>query len=520
MVIRTSLRPLGKGASNLVHLEWFNGLTLTYPDEPQMTSEYNADHAGRSIYNPYMQMYEDSLRGRFLSTGQSTYNCRQNSYIPGKLNEVLPAGLVQFRNMIRFKGSGFTANSSNDEEAIDSAEMISNFNYLDSQLTFASSDSPVTINGDTPMMFGPVYEPVQKHWYASTYYADSGLNQINLRTARDASANPENWVLMKKAFIWGNSDFSGSSQIYGPFRNHWASLGVIANRVNGAPGLESKLSEHHGLMSGGSYSAGENWASQETAIKLYLHQNSASRFGAATPWSCSYHYVDGSFGAFCIMVDMFTYNKMADFYSDSLSYAKVCWNNQHDTQDIDGVMSTNQTFWDFTNEQKISIYAPWAMNSTKSYEMFLAVLRTNTDAPHTLLDLYYDFQPEPGTTLTNNRLNFINTGIAIADNSNKVMSLHSMAKFLLVQRADYSIRLIQITDSMIQINNVYNVYKEFKPIFDGSSKWAVIGFFRNYVYFVQINNPKEQMSRNMTENKIALNSKICRVSMYDLMKKD
>lgn len=518
MVIRTSLRPLGKGASNLVHLEWFNGLTLTYPDEPQMTSEYNADHAGRSIYNPYMQMYEDSLRGRFLSTGQNTYNCRQNSYLSGALNEILPAGLVQFRNMIRFKGSGFTANSSNDEEAIDSAEMISNFNYLDSQLTFASSDSPVTINGDTPMMFGPVYEPVQKHWYASTYYADSGLNQINLRTARDASANPENWVLMNRAFIWGNSGFTGSSQIYGPFRNNASMMGVIANRVDGAPGSESRLSEHHGLMSGGSYSAGENWVSQETAIKLYLHRNSESRFSEATPWSCSYHYVDGWYGGFCIMVDMFTYNKMTDFYFDSLDYAKVCWSNQTTTQDINGVMSTNQTFWDSTNGVKITIYAPWAMGNSTPHDRFLAVLRTNyTTAPHTLLILDYNFQPQGGKTIPNNRLSFTNTGIVVADNYNKVMSLHSMANYLIVQRADYSIRLIQFTDSGIP---GMNVFKEFKPIFDGSSKWAVIGFFRNYVYFVQINNPYEQMRRDMTKNKIALNSKICRVSMYDLMKKD
>lgn len=517
MVIRTSLRPLGKGASNLVPLEWFNGLTLTYPDEPQMTSKYNADHAGRSIYNPYMQMYEDRLRGRFLSTGQNTYNCRQNDYIAGRLNELLPAGLVQFRNMIRFKGSGFTANSSNDEEAIDSAEMISNFNYLDSQLTFTSSNSPVAIKDNTPKMFGPVYEPAQKHWYASTYYADSGLNQINLRTARDASANPENWVLMKRAYISGVSKFSGSSQIYGPFRNNATMLGVIANRLNGAPGLESQLSEHHGLKSGGSYSVGASWVSQETAIKLYLHKNSESKFGDATPWSCSYHYVNGLYGAFCVMVDMFTYNQVASFYGDSLHYAKVCWSAQTSEQNIDGVMSTNQTFWDSTNEQKISIYAPWAMNNTTPSDRFLAVLRTNTDAPHTLLILDYNFQPQAGNTIPNNRLSFTNTGIAVADNNNKVISLHSMANYLLVQRADYSIRLIQFTDSGIPGRNVF---KEFKPIFGGSSKWAVIGFFRNYVYFVQINNPDEQMSRNMAENKIVLGSKICRVSMYDLMKKD
>lgn len=516
MVIRTSLRPLGKGASNLALLEWFNGLTLTYPDEPQMTSEYNADHAGRSIYNPYMQMYEDRLRGRFLSTGQNTYNCRQNYYLRGALNEILPAGLVQFRNMIRFKGSGFTANSSNDEEAIDSAEMISNFNYLDSQLTFTSSVSPVTIKDNTPMMFGPVYEPAQKHWYASTYYADSGLNQINLRTARDASANPENWVLIKRAYISGVSGFSGSSQIYGPFRNNATMLGVVANRVNGVPGLESQLIEHHGLKSGGSYSVEASWVSQETTIKLYLHKNSASKFGAATPWSCSYHYVNGLYGAFCVIVDMFTYSQVANFYGDSLHYAKVCWSAQTSEQNIDGVMSTNQTFWDSTNEQKISIYAPWAMNNTTPYDRFLAVLRTNTVAPHTLLILDYNFQPQPGNTIPNNRLSFTNTGIAVADNYNKVISLHSMANYLLVQRADYSIRLIQFTDSGIPGRNVF---KEFKPIFGGSSKWAVIGFFRNYVYFVQINNPDERMSRNMAENKIVLNSKICRVSMYDLMKK-
>lgn len=517
MVIRTSLRPLGKGASNLVPLEWFNGLTLTYPDEPQMTSEYNADHAGRSIYNPYMQMYEDKLRGRFLSTGQNTYNCRQNYYRTGALNEPLPAGLVQFRNMIRFKGSGFTANSSNDEGAIDSAEMISNFNYLDSQLTFTSSDSPVTIKDNTPMMFGPVYEPGQKHWYASTYYADSGLNQINLRTARDASANPENWVLMKRAYISGVSGFSGFSQIYGPFRNNATMLGVIANRVNGVPGSESQLSEHHGLMSGGSYSTGASWVSQKTAIKLCLHKNSASKFGEATPWSCSYHYVNGRYGAFCVMVDMFTYNQTPNFYVDSLSYAKVSWSAQTSEQNIDGVMSTNQTFWDSTNGQKISIYSPWATNNMTPNDRFLAVLRTNTDAPHTLLILDYNFQPQAGNTIPNNRLSFTNTGIAVADNNNKVISLHSLANYLLVQRADYSIRLIQFTDSGIPSRNIF---KEFKPIFGGSSKWAVIGFFRNYIYFVQINNPDERMSRNMAENKIALNSKICRVSMYNLMKKD
>lgn len=517
MVIRTSLRPLGKGASNLVHLEWFNGLTLTYPDEPQMTSEYNADHAGRSIYSPYMQMWEDTLRGRFLSTSQNTYNCRHTYYIPGKLNEILPDGLVQFRNMIRFKGSGFTANSSNNVEAIDSAEMISNFNYLDSQLTFASSENPVTIKDNTPNMFGPVYEPAQKHWYASTYYADSGLNQINLRTARDSSSNPENWALMKKAYLSDISGFSGASQIYGPFRNNASMMGVIANRLDGAPGLASKLREHHGLKSGGYYSTGASWESQETAIKLYLHRGSVSKFGIADPWSCSYHYVNCSYGAFCVMVDMFTYNQMANFYVDSLSYAKVCWSAQTTTQNIDGVMSTNQTFWDATNEQEISIYAPLAMNGSTPYDRFLAVLRTNTDAPHTLLSLNYNFQPQGGKTIPNNRLSFTNTGIAIADNSNKVISLHSMANYLLVQRADYSIRLIQFADAGLPS---HNVYKEFKPIFDGSSKWAVIGFFRNYVYFVQINNPNERMNRNMAENKIALNSKICRVSMYDLMKKD
>jgi hypothetical protein len=482
-----------------------------------MSSEYNADHAGRSIYNPYMQMYEDRLRGRFLSTGQSVYNCRQNYYLSGALNELLPAGLVQFRNMIRFKGSGFTANSNNDEEAIDSAEMISNFNYLDSQLTFTSSASPVAIKDNTPKMFGPVYEPAQKHWYASTYYADSGLNQINLRTARDASANPENWVLMKRAYISGVSSFSGSSQIYGPFRNNATMLGVIANRVDGVPGFESQLSEHHGLKSGGSYSVGASWVSQKTAIKLCLHKNSASKFGAADPWSCSYHYVNGLYGAFCIMVDMFTYSQVASFYGDSLGYAKVCWSAQTSTQNVDGVMSTNQTFWDSTNEQKILIYAPWAMNNVSPSDRFLAVLRTNTDAPHTLLILDHNFQPQAGNTIPNNRLSFTNTGIAVADNDNKAISLHSMANYLLVQRADYSIRLIQFTDSGIPGSNVY---KEFKPIFDGSSKWAVIGFFRNYVYFVQINNPDEQMSRNMDENKIVLGSKICRVSMYDLMKKD
>lgn len=517
MVIRTSLRPLGKGASNLALLEWFNGLTLTYPDEPQMTSEYNADHAGRSIYNPYMQMYEDSLRGRFLSTGQNTYNCRQTDYIAGGLNELLPAGLVQFRNMIRFKGSGFTANSNNDEEAIDSAEMISNFNYLDGQLTFASSESPVTIKDDTPLMFGPIYEPGQKHWYASTYYADSGLNQINLRTARDASANPENWVLMKRAYISGVSGFSGTSQIYGPFRNNATMLGVIANKADGVPCLASKLSEHHGLKSGGSYSTGASWVSQQTAIKLCLHRNSASKFDGATPWSCSYHYVNSLYGAFCVMIDMFTYNQTANFYSDSFHYAKVCWSAQTSEQNVDGIMSTNQTFWDSTNEQDISIYAPWAMNNATPNDRFLAVLRTNTDAPHTLLILDYNFQPQAGNTIPNNRLSFTNTGVAVADNSNKVISLHSMANYLLVQRADYSIRLIQFTDAGIPGKNVF---KEFKPFFGGSSKWAVIGFFRNYVYFVQINNSYERLRQNMAENKIALNSKICRISMYALMKKD
>jgi hypothetical protein len=518
MVIRTSLRPLGKGASNLVPLEWFNGLTLTYPDEPQMTSEYNADHAGRSIYNPYMQMYEDTLRGKFLATGQNTYNCRQNYYVAGKLNEVLPAGLVQFRNMIRFKGSGFTTNSSNDEEAIDSAEMISNFNYLeDGQLTFTSSESPVTISDNTPLMFGPVYEPAQKHWYASTYYADKGLNQINLRTARDASSNPENWVLIKRAYISGISGFSGVSQIYGPFRNNASMMGVIANRLNGE-GAESNLSENNRLKSGGSYASDASWVSQKTAIKLYLHRGSKSQFGSAAPWSCSYHYVNSLYGAFCVMVDMFTYNQTANFYADSLDYAKVSWSSQTSTQNIDGVMSTNQTFWDSTNEQKISIYAPWAMNGSTPNDRFLAVLRTNTaDAPHTLLSLNYNFYPKASNSIPNNRLSFANTGIAIADNYNKVISLHSMANYLLVQRADYSIRLIQFTDSGIPGSNVY---KEFKPIFGGSSKWAVIGFFRNYVYFVQINNPNERMSRFMGENKIVLGSKICRVSMYDLMKKD
>lgn len=517
MVIRTSLRPLGKWASNLVPLEWFNGLTLTYPDEPQMTSEYNADHAGRSIYNPYMQMYEDDLRGRFLSTGQNTYNCRQNYYIPGSLNELLPAGLVQFRNMIRFKGAGFTANSSNNEEAIDSAEMISNFNYLDSQLTFTSSDSPVTIRDDTPMMFGPVYEPANKHWYASTFYADSGLNQINLRTARDASANPENWVLMKRAYISGISGFTGNSQIYGPFRNNTSMMGVIANRLNGK-GSVSKLSENNGLMSGGGCSSEASWVSQKTMINLYLHRGSASKFGEATPWSCSYHYVNSLYGAFCVMVDMFSYIQTANFYSDSFSYAKVSWSAQASTQDIDGVMSTNQTFWDSTNGQEISIYSPFAMNNMTPYDRFLAVLRTNTtDAPHTLLILDYNFQPQAGNSIPNNRLSFTNTGIAIADNSNKVVSLHSMANYLLVQRADYSIRLIQFTDSGIPGRNVF---KEFKPIFGGSSKWAVIGFFRKYIYFVQINNSYERIRQNMEENKIALNSKICRVSMYALMKKD
>lgn len=516
MVIRTSLRPLGKGASNLAPLEWFNGLTLTYPDEPQMSSEYNADHAGRSIYNPYMHMYEDRLRGRFLSTGQNTYNCRQNYYLSGALNEILPDGLVQFRNMIRFKGSGFTANSSNNVEAIDSAEMISNFNYLDSQLTFASSENPVTINDNTPEMFGPVYEPVQKHWYASTYYADSGLNQINLRTARDSSSNPENWVLMKRAYISGVSRFTGSSQIYGPFRNNATMLGVIANRLVGS-GAESNLSENNGLKSGGSNTSGASWASQETAIKLYLHKGSASKFGEATPWSCSYHYVNGLYGAFCVMVDMFTYNQLANFYSDSLSYAKVCWSAQTTTQDVDEVMSTNQTFWDATNEQEISIYSPWAMNNTTPSDRFLAVLRTNTDAPHTLLILDSNFQPRAGNTIPNNRLSFTNTGIAVADNYNKVISLHSLANYLLVQRADYSIRLIQFTDSGIPSRNVY---KEFKPIFDGSSKWAVIGFFRNYVYFVQINNPNARMSRNMVDNKIVLGSKICRIHRDKLMEKD
>lgn len=514
MVIRTSLRPLGKGASNLVPLEWFNGLTLTYPDEPQMTNEYNADHAGRSIYNPYMQMYEDKLRGRFLSTGQTTYNCRQNYYLSA-LNEILPAGLVQFRNMIRFKGAGFTANSNNDEEAIDSAEMISNFNYLDSQLTFTSSNSPVTIKDNTPMMFGPVYEPAHKHWYASTYYADSGLNQVNLRTARDASANPENWVLMKRAYISGVSRFNGASQIYGPFRNNASMIGVIANRVNGVPGLESQLSEHHRLKSGGSYSSGASWVSQETAIKLYLHRGSESKFGEAAPWSCSYHYVNGLYGAFCVMVDMFTYNQTASFYSDSLDYAKVCWSSQTSEQNIDGVMSTNQTFWDSTNEQKISIYSPWAMNNSTPNDKFFAV-RADT---HELLSLNCTFTPSGGHAVPNNRLSFTNTHITVGSDDNKVMSLHSFANYLLVQRMDYSIKLMLFNANASPGSNI-SVYKEFKPIFGGSSKWAVIGFFRNYVYFVQINNPNKQMNRNMVENKIVLGSKICRVSMYDLMKKD
>lgn len=517
MVIRTSLRPLGKWASNLVPLKWFNRLTLTYPDEPQMTSEYNADHAGRSIYNPYMQMYEDNLRGRFLSTGQSTYNCRQNYYLSGA-NKILPAGLVQVRNMIRFKGAGFTANSNNDEEAIDSAEMISNFNYLDSQLTFTSSDSPVTIKDNTPVMFGPVYEPAQKHWYASAYYADSGFNQINLRTARDSSANPEQWVLIKRAYINNISGFTGSSQIYGPFRNNASMIGVIAGKLNGS-GTESKLSENNRLKSGGSYSSEASWVSQSnTAIRLYLHRGGEVFFGDATPWSCSYHYVNGLFGAFCIMVDMFTYSQTANLYYDTLAYAKVCWSASTSAQNVDGVMSTNQTFWDATNEREISIYAPLAMNGTTPYDRFLAVLRTNTaDAPHTLLILDYNFQPQAGKSIPNNRLSFTNTGIAIGDHLNKVISLHSMGNYLLVQRADYSIRLIQFTDSGIPGKNVF---KEFKPIFDGSSKWAVIGFFRNYVYFVQINNPDEQMSRDMSENKIVLGSKICRVSMYNLMKQE
>lgn len=517
MVIRTSLRPLGKWASNLVSLEWFNGLTLTYPDEPQMSSEYNADHAGRSIYNPYMQMFEDSLRGRFLSTGQSVYNCRHNYYLSGALNEILPAGLVQFRNMIRFKGSGFTANSNNDEEAIDSAEMISNFNYLDSQLTFTSSQSPVVIKDNTPKMFGPVYEPAQKHWYAATFYADSGFNQINLRIARDASANPENWVLMKRAYLNGTSGFSGTSQIYGPFRNNATMLGVIAGKADGVPCLESKLKEHHRLISGGPYSTGSSWVSKARGIKLCLHKNSESKFDAATPWSCSYHYVNGLYGAFCVMVDMFTYIQVENFYSDSFHYAKVSWSDSTSEPNIDVVMSTNQTFWDSTNKQQISIYAHWAMNNATPSDRFLAVLRTNTDAPHTLLILDQNFQPQAGKTIPNNRLSFTNTGIAVGDNDNKVISLHSMANYLLVQRADYSIRLIQFTDSGIPDENVF---KEFKPIFGGSSKWAVIGFFRNYVYFVQINNPRERISRDMAENKIVLGSKICRVSMYNLMKKD
>lgn len=515
MVIRTSLRPLGKGASNLVSLEWFNGLTLTYPDEPQMTSEYNADHAGRSIYNPYMQMWEDTLRGRFLSTGQNTYNCRHNYYVSGALNEILPAGLVQFRNMIRFKGTVFTANSSNNVEAIDSAEMISNFNYLGSQLTFTSSDSPVTISGNTPEMFGPVYEPAQKHWYASTYYADKGLNQINLRTARDASANPEQWVLMKRAYKAGISGFSGSSQIYGPFRNNATMLGVIANRLNGNNVVESQLSENNGLKSGGSYSAGATWVSQKTSIKLYLHRGSEAKFGEAAPWSCSYHYVKGLYGAFCVMVDMFTYNQTASFYDDSLDYAKVCWSSRTSEQNVDGVMSTNQTFWDSTNEQKISIYSPWAMNDSTPNDRFLAV-RADT---HELLSLNWTFTPSGGNTVPNNRLSFTNTGKVIGSNDNKVISLHSAGNYLLVQRADYSIKLILFNADSSPGSNI-SVYKEFKPIFGGSSKWAVIGFFRNYVYFVQINNPDEQLSRNMAENKIALNSKICRINMQALIKED
>ena len=217
------------------------------------------------------------------------------------------------------------------------------------------------------------------------------------------------------------------------------------------------------------------------------------------------------------MVDMFTYSQTANFYGDSLHYAKVSWSASTNTQNIDGVMSTNQTFWDSSNGQKISIYSPWAMNNMTPNDRFLAVLRTNTDAPHTLLILDYNFQPQAGNTIPNNRLSFTNTGIAVADNNNKVISLHSMANYLHVQRADNSIRLIQFTDSGIPGRNIF---KEFKPIFGGSSKWAVIGFFRNYIYFVQINNPDERMSRNMAENKIVLNSKICRVSMYDLMKKD
>lgn len=255
----------------------------------------------------------------------------------------------------------------------------------------------------------------------------------------------------------------------------------------------------------------------KTSIKLYLHRGSEAQFGEAAPWSCSYHYVRGLYGAFCVMVDMFTYNQTASFYGDSLDYAKVCWSSGTSEQNIDGVMSTNQTFWDSTNEQKISIYSPWVMAGLTPNDRFLAVLRTNTDAPHTLLILDYNFQPQAGNTIPNNRLSFTNTGIAVADNNNKVISLHSMANYLLVQRADYSIRLIQFTDSGIPGRNIF---KEFKPIFGGSSKWAVIGFFRNYVYFVQINNPNEQLSRNMVENKIALNSKICRINIQDLMKKD
>ena len=515
MVIRTSLRPLGKGASNLVHLEWFNGLTLTYPDEPQMTSEYNADHAGRSIYNPYMQMWEDTIRGRFLSTGQNTYNCRHNYYIAGAKNEVLPAGLVQFRNMMRFKGSGFNANTSNYEEAIDSAKMISNFNYLNGQLTIASSNSPVTMNGYTPEMFGPVYEPAQKHWYASTYYADSGRNQINLRTSRDSSDNIEQWVLMKIAYKTGISGFNGASQIYGPFRNNTTMLGVIASRVDGVPGLESQVNQNNGLKSGGSYLTGASWSSQETTIKLYLHRGSESRFGKADPWSCSYHYVDGLYGAFCVIVDMATYSNASNFYVDSLDYAKLCWSTQTTTQDIAEIMSTNQTFWDSTNGQKISIYSPWAMNSSTPNDRFLAV-RADT---HELLILNFNFTPSSGNTVPNNRLSFTNTGKVIGSNDNKVMSLHSAGNYLLVQRADYSIKLILFNADSASVPNI-SIYKEFKPIFGSSSKWAVIGFFRNYVYFVQINNPDEQMSRNMYNNKIALNSKICRINIQDLIKKD
>lgn len=514
MVIRTSLRPLGKGASNLVALEWFNGLTLTYPDEPQMSSEFNADHINRSIYNPYMQMWEDTLRGRFLSTGQNTYNCRQNYYIDGKLNKELPDNMVQFRSTIKFKGSSFTANSSNDEEAIDSAEMISNFNYLEgNQLTFTSSKSPVTISGNTPRIFGPVYEPVQKHWYSSIYYADSGFKQINLRTSRDSSSNPEQWVLMKRAYISGISGFSGNSQLYGPFRNNASMIGVIGNRLNGE-GAESNLSENNGLKSGGSYTSGAKWASQETSIKLYLHKDNASTYKNARPWSCSYHYVKGLLGAFCIMPDCFTYYTFAHTHPTKITYAKVCWSGQTSTQNIDGVMSTNQTFWDSTNEEAISIYAPWAMNGSTPNDRFLAV-RADT---HELLSLNWTFTPSSGNTIPNNRLSFTNTGRVIADDSNKVMSLHSMINYLLVQRYDYSIRLVQFNSSGLGPNII--VYKEFKPIFDGSSKWAVIGFFRNYVYFVQINNDDKQMSNDMDNNKIALNSKICRVSMYDLMKKD